>query len=61
MRNNDLPHAWENAEMPFGDASPYEHCSWCGGVIYEGEWFHLIDGEPVCEECIDNTKMEAGA
>lgn len=61
MRNNDLPHAWENAEMPFDDAKPYERCEECGRTIYEGEWFHVVLGAPICEDCIDNTKMEAGA
>lgn len=58
---NDLKHAWEDDEMPFGDERVYERCDWCGGCIYEGEWFHLIDGCPVCADCIAETRREAGA
>ena len=58
---DDLKHAWEGEEMPFGDERVYETCDWCGGCIYEGEWFHIIDGCPVCADCIAETRREAGA
>ena len=58
---NDLKNAWEDEEMPFGDDRVYERCDWCGGYIYEGEWFHIIDGCPVCADCIAETRREAGA
>ena len=58
---DDLKHAWEDAEIPFGEERIYENCDWCGGCIYEGEWFHIIDGCPVCADCIAETRREAGA
>lgn len=29
-------------------------CDLCGGEIYWGEIFYRMDGETVCEDCIDD-------
>ena len=34
-------------------------CDGCGGPIYEGDTFYLIDGAPVCAECIAKARRTA--
>jgi len=64
MADNDLRHAWENDEMPFGDmpdgTAVFETCEFCGRGIQEGEWFHLIDGNPMCSNCLEERRRKAG-
>lgn len=61
---NDLPHAWENDEMPFGElpdgTEAYTTCEYCGRDIMQGEWFHLIDGYPMCADCLEERRCKAG-
>lgn len=37
----------------------YDICDRCGGPIYEGETFYLIDGAPVCGECMQKARRTA--
>ena len=36
-------------------------CAWCGGPIYAGDDYYDLDGESVCEECIESAKRKAEA
>ena len=36
-------------------------CAWCGESIYEGDECYDINGEIVCENCIENAKRRAEA
>ena len=31
---------------------PAGHCDQCGGEIYADDLIYLIDGVPICEECL---------
>ncbi len=45
---------------PNAPESPIIHkCIHCGVKIREGDTYYNVDGEPWCEECIDNSRTTA--
>lgn len=33
-------------------------CTSCGSEIYEGDYLYTIDGETLCEDCLNNAYRE---
>ena len=33
------------------------HCIHCGKLIYEGDRYYDLDGEPWCAECVCNARV----
>lgn len=46
----------ENGEEWYKEI-PACHCADCGGEIYQDDGCYLIDGAPVCDECMSWKKM----
>lgn len=56
MRNNDLENPMVVGEY-YEQPKIYAVCAECGGVIYEGDYFHIIGrgagATKVCENCTE--------
>lgn len=41
------------------ERTPVYYCSCCNEPIYDGDYYYPIDGEKVCEYCIEDFKEKA--
>ena len=39
---------------PPDDPEAEHYCSRCGAPIYEGDYLYAIDGEKLCEDCLND-------
>lgn len=58
MRNN-IEHGWVVADRNERRPKVVFDCDWCGKGIEDGEDYFYINGERVCEDCVNDCKKEA--
>lgn len=44
--------AWKT--MPSDEPAPVEYCDCCGNGLFEGDYLYAVDGEKLCEECLND-------
>lgn len=50
---------WSRDRMEPPEPNPVLYCDKCGDGIYEGDAYYKIDGNNVCDNCLENYRRTA--
>lgn len=50
----DIPGYDDWKATPPDDPEPVTYCSGCGAPLYEGDYLYTVQGDRLCEECLND-------